>query len=81
LFTFYAGHDSSVLFVAWSPDGKYLVSGSESGELICWDPQTGKSLGNFMQASATKSVSSSLLPKKEVGPLVEDLKINHPIKR
>ncbi|WJX11167.1 hypothetical protein P8452_01808 [Trifolium repens] len=39
------GHDSSVLFVAWSPDGKYLVSGSESGELICWDPQTGKSLG------------------------------------
>ncbi|KOM27063.1 hypothetical protein LR48_Vigan393s000700 [Vigna angularis] len=41
-----SGHKNWVLCIAWSLDGKYLVSGSKAGELICWDPQTGKSLGN-----------------------------------
>jgi len=49
--------------VAWSLDGKYLVSGSESGELICWDPQIGKLVDIFMQADS-KIVQSSLFSKK-----------------
>ncbi|KAL6505200.1 hypothetical protein OROGR_025017 [Orobanche gracilis] len=40
------GHRNWVLCIAWSPDGKHLVSGSKAGELICWDPQTGKPSGD-----------------------------------
>nr|KAJ0207800.1 hypothetical protein LSAT_V11C500237080 [Lactuca sativa] len=29
----YSGHKNWVLFVAWSPDGKHLVSGSKYGEI------------------------------------------------
>ncbi|GFY92218.1 WD-40 repeat family protein [Actinidia rufa] len=39
------GHKNWVLCIAWSPDGKHLVSGSKAGELQCWDPQTGKPSG------------------------------------
>jgi ribosome assembly protein 4 len=39
------GHKNWVLCIAWSPDGNHLVSGSKSGELILWDPKTGKQLG------------------------------------
>ncbi|PNY11684.1 notchless protein [Trifolium pratense] len=42
------GHKNWVLCIEWSPDGKYLVSGSKSGELICWDPKTGKQSGNAL---------------------------------
>ncbi|KAF0894808.1 hypothetical protein E2562_003692 [Oryza meyeriana var. granulata] len=40
-----SGHKNWVLCIAWSPDGSHLVSGSKSGELILWDPKTGKQLG------------------------------------
>ncbi|KAL5996606.1 hypothetical protein ACLOJK_007525 [Asimina triloba] len=40
------GHKNWVLSVAWSPDGKHIVSGSKAGELQIWDPQTGKLSGN-----------------------------------
>ncbi|KAG0450725.1 hypothetical protein HPP92_026600 [Vanilla planifolia] len=43
-----SGHKNWVLCIAWSPDGKHLVSGSKSGELILWDPQTGKQFGNSL---------------------------------
>lgn len=43
---FYLGHKNWVLCIAWSPDGKHLVSGSKSGELLLWDPQTGKQSGS-----------------------------------
>lgn len=42
----YLGHKNWVLCIAWSPDGKHLVSGSKAGELQCWDPLTGKPSGN-----------------------------------
>ncbi|KAL2453428.1 Notchless protein-like protein [Abeliophyllum distichum] len=45
-FPFSSGHKNWVLCIAWSPDGKHLVSGSKAGELQCWDPQTGKPSGN-----------------------------------
>lgn len=46
LFSFLSGHKNWVLYLAWSPDGKHLVSGSKSGELITWDPLTGKPSGS-----------------------------------
>lgn len=45
LLVFYLGHKNWVLYIAWSPDGKHLASGSKSGELLTWDPQTGKQSG------------------------------------
>ncbi|KAM0843960.1 hypothetical protein ACQ4PT_057374 [Festuca glaucescens] len=41
-------HKNWVLCIAWSPDGKHLVSGSKSGELILWDPKTGNQLGTAL---------------------------------
>lgn len=46
LILFYLGHKNWVLCIAWSPDGKHLVSGSMAGELQCWNPETGKPSGN-----------------------------------
>lgn len=45
LLYFYLGHKNWVLYIAWSPDGKHLASGSKSGELLTWDPQTGRQSG------------------------------------
>lgn len=53
---FVPGHRNWVLSVAWSPDGKHLVSGSKAGELICWDLQTGKPLGNPLTVSHLRLV-------------------------
>ena len=43
----FVGHKGHVYGVAFSPDGKYLVSGDESGELLLWDAATGKHLFSF----------------------------------
>lgn len=40
------GHKNWVLCISWSPDGQHLVSGSKAGEILSWDPQTGKQLGS-----------------------------------
>ena len=36
------GHSGSVLSVAYSPDGKHIVSGSLDKTVKVWDSQTGK---------------------------------------
>jgi len=42
-----SGHKAHIYGVAFSPDGKYLVSGDESGELLLWDAATGKHLFSY----------------------------------
>ena len=40
------GHKGWVLFVAFSPDGKILASGGMDNNILLWDPETGKQIGN-----------------------------------
>ena len=41
----HAAHKNWVLYVAWSPDGKKVVSGGMDNELYMWDPKTGTTVG------------------------------------
>lgn len=47
-----SGHKNYVLCVSWSPDGRKLASGSytrkDNGEVIIWDPETGKQIGQTL---------------------------------
>jgi len=51
------GHTSSVNSVAFSPDGRYIVSGSGDSTIWLWDAQTGKQVGHPLQGH-TSSVNS-----------------------
>lgn len=39
------GHKNWVLCVAWSPDAKFLISGSMDGQVLVWQADTGKLKG------------------------------------
>lgn len=43
------GHRQWVLCVAWSPDGKKLASACKAGDIIIWNPETGKQCGRTMR--------------------------------
>ena len=40
----YSGHTNYVWSVAWSPDGRYIVSGSQDGTAQVWEASTGQKL-------------------------------------
>jgi WD40 repeat protein len=46
------GHDREVMAVAFSPDGKRLVSGGSDGTLRRWDPATGLAVGEPIRGLA-----------------------------
>ena len=41
------GHVQPAYGVAWSPDGKYLVTGDEQAKIFLWDPKTGEKIKEF----------------------------------
>ena len=55
------GHTSSVHSVAFSPDGRHIVSGSWDKTIQLWDVQTGSQVGNPLQqhTSTVHSVAFS----------------------
>ena len=53
----FQGHTSGVNSVAFSPDGRHIVSGSYDRTIQIWDAQTGAQVGNPLQGH-TDSVNS-----------------------
>ena len=43
------GHEGVVITVAFSPDGRYIVSGSSDMTIRLWDAQTGDQVGSPLQ--------------------------------
>ena len=57
----YNGHNTTVLSVAWSPDGKLIASGDKlPGKTVqCWDSTSGKPLWSAIVAGQTPSLAWS----------------------
>ncbi len=55
------GHTKRVWSVAYSPDGRYIISGSDDMTIQIWDAMTGTAVGNFPKGctSDMKSVAHS----------------------
>jgi WD40 repeat protein/serine/threonine protein kinase len=53
-------HSDVVVCVAFSPDGKYLLSGSRDGSVVVWDVSSGRKLNSWLaHKSGVNSVSFS----------------------
>src|SRR5262249_37089352 len=56
-FTDFAGHDGRITGVAFSPDGRLLVSGDANQQVRLWDVATGKPRHTFPAAGGTLAFS------------------------
>ena len=56
------GHTDSVNSVAFSPDGRHIVSGSYDSTLQVWDAQTGEQVGNPFQGHTSSVWSVAFSP-------------------
>jgi WD40 repeat protein len=52
-------HEGEVYAVAFSPDGKYIVSGSADNTARVWHAQTGREIASMAHNGAVKSVAFS----------------------
>ena len=56
------GHTESVRSVAFSPDGRHIVSGSDDSTIRVWDAQTGGQVGNPLQGHTSSVLSVAFSP-------------------
>ncbi|PVF95652.1 hypothetical protein CPB86DRAFT_816988 [Serendipita vermifera] len=57
------GHTGSVNSVAFSPDGRQIVSGSHDKTVRIWDAETGQTIGKSLEGHATVVSSVAFSPK------------------
>lgn len=50
---FQQGHAKHLSTIAWSPDGKYIATGSEDAAIIIWDANTGREIKTILGHKAT----------------------------
>ncbi|KAJ3720294.1 WD40-repeat-containing domain protein [Lentinula guzmanii] len=58
----YRGHTSGVNAVAFSPDGKRIVSGSDDDSIRIWNADTGEVIGNPLQGHSNAVTSVAFSP-------------------
>ena len=56
------GHTASVQSVAFSPDGRHIVSSSHDHTICMWDAQTGAQVGNPLQMHTSSALSVVFSP-------------------
>ena len=62
------GHSHYVNSVAYSPDGKHLVSGSYDNTVKVWDAQTGEEVNDHVLPSSHHLLLRALVLTCGVGP-------------
>ncbi|KAG8786363.1 hypothetical protein FRC12_016675 [Ceratobasidium sp. 428] len=53
------GHHDKITALAYSPDGAYIVSGSDDYTLRIWDARTGRMVGQPLDSGHTECISSA----------------------
>ncbi|KZO93003.1 WD40 repeat-like protein, partial [Calocera viscosa TUFC12733] len=56
------GHKDAVTSVAFSPDGKWFVSGSSDWTVRIWDAETGRAMGEPLEGHENAVTSVAFLP-------------------
>jgi len=56
------GHKSRVFFVAFSPDGKIIISASKGGNVCAWDTDTGALMSGPSQRHMTGTIAVAFTP-------------------
>ena len=62
------GHSGYVFSVAYSPDGKHIVSGSEDSTVKVWDAATGKEVSHCVLTLVYHLLLRALMLTWKVGP-------------
>ncbi|KZP09326.1 WD40 repeat-like protein [Athelia psychrophila] len=58
----FEGHSKGVTFVAYSPDGKHIVSGSEDNTVCVWDTETGEAVRSPFEGHSEDILSVAYSP-------------------
>ncbi|KZP10859.1 WD40 repeat-like protein [Athelia psychrophila] len=56
------GHESDVRAVAYSPDGKHIVSGSADDTIRIWDAETGEAVGEQLRGHSSSIMAIAYSP-------------------